>query len=90
MQLHDPAVFHALVLMNSLFSSAVWALLRPSLPAAVACVVVAIAWVMWNSPIEGAVLLVLTDVNGVTEADLLAVAAVLVASVTVYRSRRRS
>ncbi|WP_299576209.1 hypothetical protein [uncultured Williamsia sp.] len=87
--MRDPSMLHALVLMNLLFASALWAMLRPSIVAAVICVVVAIAWVIWNKPIEGSILLTLTPVHGVTESDLLSVAAVLVAAWTVLRVRSR-
>lgn len=87
-RVRDPSVFHALVLMHLLFASAVWALLRPSLRAAVVLAVVAVAWVVWNGPIEGAVLVSLTPDHGVTESDVLGAVAVLIAGGTVVRARR--
>ncbi len=56
-----------------------WALLRPSVRAAVGCAVAAIAWVVWSGPIEGAVLASITPDHGVTESDLLGAAALLIA-----------
>jgi hypothetical protein len=42
-------------------------------------VVFAVLWVFVNEPVEGPTLLVLTPTHGITAADLLSVAAVLVA-----------
>jgi hypothetical protein len=42
-------------------------------------VVLAVVWVLVNEPVEGPTLLVLTRTHGITAADLLSVAAVLVA-----------
>jgi hypothetical protein len=42
-------------------------------------VVFAVLWVLVNEPVEGPTLLVLTRTHGITAADLLSVAAVLVA-----------
>jgi hypothetical protein len=42
-------------------------------------VVFAVVWVFVNEPVEGPTLLILTRTHGVTAADLLSVAAVLVA-----------
>lgn len=86
--MRDPSVFHALVLMHLLFAAALWALLRPGVRAAVGCAVAAIAWVVWNGPIEGAVLVSITPDHGVTESDLLGAAALLIAGGTAVRARR--
>ncbi|GAA1885429.1 hypothetical protein [Williamsia serinedens] len=86
--MRDPSVFHALVLMHLLFAAALWALLRPSVRAAVACAVVAIAWVIWNGPIEGAVLVSFTPDHGITESDVLGAVALVIAGATVVRARR--
>jgi hypothetical protein len=87
-RVRDPSVFHALVLLQLLFASALWTLLRPSRWAAGLLAIVAIAWVVWNGPIDGAVLVALTPNHGITESDLLALAALVVAGWTVIRLRR--
>jgi hypothetical protein len=87
-RVRDPSVFHALVLMHLLFASGLWALLRPSVGAAVVLAVVAIAWVIWNGPIEGAVLVSFTPDHGITESDVLGSAAILIAAATLVRVRR--
>jgi hypothetical protein len=51
-------------------------------------VVFAVVWVFVNAPVEGPTLLVLTSTHGITAADLLSVAAVLVA-VGLLLPRRR-
>ncbi len=47
-----------------------------------------VAWVLFNGPLEGSVLLTLTSTHGVTTSDLLAVVGVLVA-VAVLTGRLR-
>lgn len=69
-----PQVFHALVIMNLLFVSGAWCLARPSRAAAVVVLVASVLWVLFNGPIEGHVLVVLSPGrHGITESDLLAV-----------------
>lgn len=51
-------------------------------------VVLAVVWVFVNSPVEGPTLLVLSPTHGITAADLLSVAAVLVAVGLVLPRRR--
>ena len=69
-----PQVFHALVIMNLLFVSGAWCLARPSRPAAVVVLVASVLWVLFNGPIEGHVLVVLSPGrHGITESDLLSV-----------------
>jgi len=52
-------------------------------------VVFAVVWVLVNAPVEGPTLLVLTRTHGITAADLLSVAAVLVAIGLLLPRRRR-
>jgi hypothetical protein len=53
--------------------------------AAVLLLPVAAAWVLFNGPIEGPILLTFTADHGLTVSDLLAVVAVLVALVALLR-----
>ena len=61
---------------------------RAGRAAAVLLLPMAAAWVLFNGPLEGAVLLTLTRDHGLTVSDLLAVVAVLVALVVLLRRRR--
>ncbi|MBJ7289760.1 MAG: hypothetical protein JHC79_12650 [Williamsia sp.] len=81
--------FYALVIMNLLFVSTAWCLARPSLRASAVVVVVAVMWALCNGPIEGHILISVNLEHGVTESDLLSVAAVLIAAVSAWRVRRR-
>ncbi|GAB41275.1 MULTISPECIES: hypothetical protein [Gordonia] len=74
-----PDFFHALVLLNLLFATGLWALLRPSRRASLALACVAVAWVIWNGPIEGATLIAFSSRHGVTESDLLSLIALCIA-----------
>ncbi|MDF6099775.1 hypothetical protein [Gordonia hongkongensis] len=82
-----PDPFHALVLMNLLFAAGAWCLARPSYAAAAVLGINSVAWTLWNQPIEGRVLLSFTIEHGLTESDLLSVLAVVIATITVFRSR---
>jgi hypothetical protein len=53
-------------------------------------VVAAVVWFRVNGPVEGKVLIVLSYNHGVTVADLLSVAAVLLAAVLVWPLLRRA
>ncbi|NDK90064.1 hypothetical protein GYA93_10790 [Gordonia desulfuricans] len=87
--MRSPDIFHALVLLNLLFACGLWTLLRPSVRAAVTLLVVAVAWVIWNGPIEGATLVTFTRTNGLTESDLLSVGAAGISLWTFARVRRQ-
>jgi hypothetical protein len=52
-------------------------------------VVFAVVWVFVNEPVEGPTLLVLSRTHGITAADLLSVAAVIVAIGLLLPRRRR-
>ncbi len=56
--------------------------------AAVLLVPVSVAWVLFNGPLEGPVLLTLSQTHGVTVSDLLAVVGVLVAAAVLARRPR--
>ncbi|HEY5853077.1 MAG TPA: hypothetical protein VIW24_03240 [Aldersonia sp.] len=86
-----PQVFHALVIMNLLFVSGAWCLARPSRLAAATVLVVSVLWVLFNGPIEGNVLLVLSPGrHGITESDLLAVIGVGIGARALILSGRRA
>ena len=53
--------------------------------AAVLLLPLAVAWVLFNGPIEGPILLTFSSDHGLTVSDLLAVVAVLVAAVVLVR-----
>jgi hypothetical protein len=78
--------FHSLVLLNLLFVCGAWALAKPSRPAAFVLIGVSVLWVLFNGPIEGAILYSFTSENGLTESDLLSVAGL---GIAIYTLRRR-
>lgn len=80
-------VFHSLVILIMLFVTGAWTLARPSRVAAVVLVLVALAEIIWNGPLEGRTLLSFTAQHGVTESDLLAVAGFCIAGWALWRSR---
>nr|WP_137723928.1 hypothetical protein [Prescottella subtropica] len=75
-------VFYPVLTMNLLLVVGAWCLARPSRPAAVCLVVLAVVWVLVNGPIEGHILWTLTPEHGVTVSDLLSVIAIVVAART--------
>ncbi|MGC5247763.1 hypothetical protein ACPXB3_12650 [Gordonia sp. DT219] len=85
-----PDLFHALVLLNLLFACGLWTLLRPSGRAALVLIVVGIAWVIWNKPLEGSTMIRITDRHGITEADLLSLVALWIAFWACTRAYRRA
>jgi hypothetical protein len=50
--------------------------------------VLAVSWLLVNSPVEGATLVVVTPDHGLTVADLPGLAALVVAAILLARSRR--
>ncbi|HEY9314816.1 hypothetical protein [Williamsia sp.] len=81
-----PAFFHGLVLLNLLFVCGAWTLAKPSRTAAFVLIGVSVLWILFNGPIEGAVLLSFTPKNGLTESDLLSVVGL---GIAIYALRRR-
>ena len=73
------------VTLLALVVSTVGALIRPRLDVALVLGLLAAIWTRVNQPVEGRVLHSWTSDRGFTEADLLAVAALAVASITVVR-----
>ncbi|MDH3017401.1 hypothetical protein QEN40_17355 [Gordonia alkanivorans] len=85
----DPSVFHALVLLNLLFATGAWSLVRPSYRAAVVMAFLSIAWLFGNGPIEGQVLVTINIDHGFTESDVLSIIGLGIAAVAVMRTRER-
>jgi hypothetical protein len=77
-----------LVLLVGLLILALRARGRHRHAAAVLLLPVSAAWVLFNGPIEGPVLLVLSTNHGLTVSDLLAAVGVLVAAVVLLRGGR--
>ena len=86
--MRSPDILHALVLLNLLFVCGAWCLARPSFRSSAILAVVAVAWLLWNSPFEGQVLIVFTHQHGMTESDLLSIAALVIAAAGAYRTWR--
>ena len=68
-----------LVLIVGLLMAALRARGRPRRAAALLLLPVSAAWVLFNGPIEGPILLTISSSHGLTVSDLLAVVGVLVA-----------
>ncbi len=82
----DPnQLFHSVLAMNALFASLAWCLARPNWASIPSVLVLAVLWPLVNKPLEGSILLPLSDNHGITESDLLSVLAVLVAAVQAVR-----
>ncbi|MGB3771642.1 MAG: hypothetical protein WBF79_11185 [Rhodococcus sp. (in: high G+C Gram-positive bacteria)] len=82
-------IFHALVFMNSLFAASAWCLAKPNALSVSAVTVASLAWLLFNAPLEGRVLVVFSVQHGLTESDLLSMVGVLIAAVGVARMMRR-
>jgi hypothetical protein len=86
------SLFYGLIFMNLLFVTTAVCLLKPSMGSAVATAVAAVAWLLFNGPLEGQVLWSLNSQHGLTVSDLLgfAVFGVAVRGWIRVRSRRES
>ncbi|WAC56776.1 hypothetical protein [Gordonia sp. SL306] len=84
----DP--FHALVLLGLLFTSGAWCLARPGRWSATVLVVVAGAWIVFNGPLEGRTLFVLSARHGVTEGDVLSVVGFAIAGWALWQTETRA
>ncbi len=83
------ALFYSLVAMCSLFAASTWCLARPHVLSSLAAAVAAVLWFFMNGMLEGRVLYSVTPDHGLTEADLLSGAA-LVISVWGFRTSART
>jgi lysylphosphatidylglycerol synthetase-like protein (DUF2156 family) len=69
----------ALVVFLALVAATIHAVVRPGWVAVLVTVVVAVAWLPADSPVEGWVLLTLSHTHGITVADLAGVVAGIIA-----------
>jgi hypothetical protein len=83
-------IFHALVVMNSLFAASAWCLARPNAWSISAVVLASIGWLLFNAPLEGRVLVVFSLQHGFTESDVLSIVGMIIGAVGVVRARRRA
>lgn len=63
-------VFYGLVFMNLLFVTSTVCLMKPSRASVLATCGAAVAWLLFNGPLEGQVLISVTPQNGLTVSDL--------------------
>ncbi len=85
----DLELFHALVLLNLLFVTGGWCLACPSYRAGAAVVCLSAAWLFWNGPLEGRILISFSIEHGFTESDILAIIGFIVAAATFIRTHER-
>ena len=86
-------LFYSIAAMNALFSSMAWCAAKPNRWSILAVLTSALIWPFVNGPLEGNILLKLSDSHGITVSDLLSVLAVVVAlvqGIRIRRARRRS
>jgi hypothetical protein len=83
------AVLVAVVVAALLVVAVVWNATAPSLPRLALCVLLAVAWLPANKPVEGVTLFALGRGRGVTVSDLLSIAAVAAAVSTWLMARRQ-
>jgi len=86
-------LFYGIAAMNALFSSMAWCAAKPNRWSILAVLTSALIWPFVNGPLEGNILLKLSDSHGITVSDLLSVLAVVVAlvqGIRIRRARRRS
>lgn len=72
-------LFYGLIFMNLLFVTSAVSVVKPSRGSVVASIVAALAWLLFNGPLEGQVLWSVTSHNGLTVSDLLGFAALGIA-----------
>jgi len=79
----------ALVVLALLLTALVWVVVTGNLACAVLVLLLSAAWVLVNKPIEGAVLVPITQENGITSSDVLSVVALGITflAVSMHRSR---
>ena len=75
-------------MLNLLFTCCAWTLARPSRPAAFVLIGVSVAWVLFNGPWEGHVLIRFTPSNGLTVSDLFSAVGLGIALYALRRRRR--
>lgn len=86
---------HALGLALLILVIVLLAVITPALPrtagrvSALVLTALGVVWLMANTPMEGGVLWTITPSHGLTDGDMLSVAAFAVAAYTLVRSLRR-
>ncbi len=83
----SPDLFYAVLAMNVLFATAAYCAVSKTRLSIILLVITCVAWLPLNSPIEGHVLITFSKQHGVTSADLLTVAGIVLALVQHMRLR---
>jgi hypothetical protein len=86
-------LFYSIAAMNALFSSMAWCAAKPNRWSILAVLTSALIWPFVNEPLEGNILLKLSNSHGITVSDLLSVLAVVIAlvqGIRIRRARRRA
>ncbi|MGC0365763.1 hypothetical protein ABH922_003747 [Rhodococcus sp. 27YEA15] len=73
-------LFYGLVCMNLLFVTSAVCVVKPSTWSVAATVFSAVAWLFFNGPLEGNVLISINREHGLTVSDLLSFVAIAVAA----------
>jgi hypothetical protein len=82
----DPQeLFGSVVTVSALFASIAWCLARPNLASMLSTLGLAVLWPFVDTPLNGRLLMVLSDEMGVTQSDLISVFAVVVVAIQVAR-----
>ncbi|MDP4960534.1 MAG: hypothetical protein NWR02_03050 [Mycobacterium sp.] len=74
-------LFRAVVTLSALFASTAWYLSRPSWPSMLSALGLAILWPFVDKPLTGKLLMVISEQDGVTQADLISVFVVVVVAI---------
>lgn len=82
----DPQeLFGSVVTVSALFASIAWCLARPNLASMLSTLGLAVLWPFVDTPLNGRLLMVLSDEKGVTQSDLISAFAVVVVAIQVAR-----
>jgi len=82
----DPQeLFGSVVTVSALFASIAWCLARPNLASMLSTLGLAVLWPFVDTPLNGRLLMVLSDEMGVTQSDLISAFAVVVVAIQVAR-----
>ena len=82
----DPQeLFGSVVTLSALFASMAWCLARPNLASMLSTLGLAVLWPFVDTPLNGRLLMVLSDEKGVTQSDLISAFAVVVVAIQVAR-----
>jgi hypothetical protein len=82
----DPQeLFGSVVTLSALFASIAWCLARPNLASMLSTLGLAVLWPFVDTPLNGRLLMVLSDEKGVTQSDLISAFAVVIVAIQVAR-----